>query len=474
MDGEAVSLVYETVNDGNITPSEGDYVWAFIGQRRGGPGLYAFNLTDPDNPVLKWKITNQTPGFEQLALTFSTPQAVRMDLGDALGTDDGDANTPVLIFAGGYNGGWDGNSRVGKDAGDGNDTVGNSIYIVNADTGDLIWKAVGPDADTDVACTDSDTNFCVDGSADANYGSSGRPSMVDSIPSTMAVVDSDNNNVIDRAYVGDSGGNVWRIELTEDEYKASGTDLRDDDNWYVTKLGAFGGSSSDDRRFFHAPDYVKALESDTKNAYDGVVITSGNRADPRETTVQNYAFMMKDTFTTTNGNPAIKTRPPFNVQNPGDSNPTGLTDITDLCVNGSTTEEVCSAADLTNGWKLQLEATGEKGLSSPLIASGVVLFTTYLPNDGTADSICAPSEGSGLVYLVSLADGSAEFDLAAEVNVWTKEDRFSNVGAGIPGDVIPYEDQVLIPGKGIGGRQIYDIPGENLWRIHWREEGVDK
>ncbi|RLA53454.1 MAG: hypothetical protein DRQ65_06090 [Gammaproteobacteria bacterium] len=476
MDGEAVSYVYDEDRDGNI--ENNDFVWVFIGQRRGGTGIYAFDLTNPDNPTFKWKITNQTPGFDQLALTFSTPQAVTLDLGDALGTDDGESDTPVLIFAGGYNGGWDGNSRVGKDAGNGDDTVGNAIYVVNADTGDLIWKAVGPDGVG--TCTDSVTNFCVDGTSDTDREDEAfdRPSLVDSIPSEMAVVDSDNNNIIDRAYVGDSGGNVWRVELTEHKYMntvKSSVDVRDKYNWYVTKLGQLGGAAPvDERRFFHAPDYVKAKETDTKNKYDGVIITSGDRANPRETTVQNYAFMIKDPITFTNDSTVIKKRPPYVAQDPSVTYPTGLTDITDICIDGNESETACKVLDLANGWKLKLEEAGEKGLSRPLTTSGVVLFTTYVPNDATSGDICAPSEGIGRVYLVNLGDGSAAFDLAAQINVWTKADRFSEVGPGIPGDVIPYEDLVLIPGKGIGGKQLYTIPGRNLWRVYWREDEVDQ
>ncbi|TXS91369.1 hypothetical protein FV139_16730 [Parahaliea maris] len=436
MDGIAVSYVYDDDRDGNIEPTDGDYVWVFIGQRRGGDGLYAFDLTDPDDPELMWKVTSGTSGFEQLALTFSTPQAVTLDLGVAGGT-------PALIFAGGYNGGWSGNSRVGKDAGDANDTIGNAIYVVNAETGALIWKAVGPDGGA--APTNSDSLFY-------------QALMTDSIPSNITVVDTDSNNVVDRAYVGDSGGNVWRVELTEAAYIASGSTVTDETNWYVTKLASFGGAGASDLRFFHGPDYVRTT------TYDGVILTSGDRADPRETTVNNYAFAIKDTFQTTNSNAAaIKARTPLVI---GD-----LTDITDLCITGA--EAACTSADLSNGWKLELEASGEKGLSQPLTTNGVVLFTTYVPNDGSAGQQCTPSEGTGRVYVVNLSDGSVVFDLSAG-GTTTKVDRYSEVGPGIPGDVIPYEDQVLIPGKGIGGKQIFNIPGRDLWRIYWREEDVDQ
>ena len=40
-------------------------------------------------------------------MTFSTPRVARLDLGAA-------APTPVLVFAGGYHGGWAGAARVGR------------------------------------------------------------------------------------------------------------------------------------------------------------------------------------------------------------------------------------------------------------------------------------------------------------------------------------------------------------------------
>ena len=50
----------------------------------------------------------------------------------------------VLIFGAGYHGGWNeaGTARIGKDLGAEDDPVGNAIYIVDARTGDLVWKAV--------------------------------------------------------------------------------------------------------------------------------------------------------------------------------------------------------------------------------------------------------------------------------------------------------------------------------------------
>ena len=45
---------------------------------------------------------------------------------------------PVVMFAGGYDMNKDLRTGVGTD-----DTEGNAVYVVDAETGELIWKAVG-------------------------------------------------------------------------------------------------------------------------------------------------------------------------------------------------------------------------------------------------------------------------------------------------------------------------------------------
>ena len=54
------------------------------------------------------------------------------------------------------------------------------------------------------------------------------------------------------------------------------------------------------------------------------------------------------------------------------------------------------------GWFFDLPNSGEKVLSSPLIANDRIIFTTYTP--GTSSSACQPSAGSSLAYSVRLED----------------------------------------------------------------------
>ncbi|MFM2036019.1 MAG: hypothetical protein RL459_1284, partial [Pseudomonadota bacterium] len=66
--------------DGPITSvTSGSSTWLYAGMRRGGRALYAFDVTTPASPTLKWKIgcpnlandTGCTSGFDQLGQTWS-------------------------------------------------------------------------------------------------------------------------------------------------------------------------------------------------------------------------------------------------------------------------------------------------------------------------------------------------------------------------------------------------------------------
>jgi type IV pilus assembly protein PilY1 len=422
-------------------------------------------MTDPDAPVFKWKITSDMADFKQLGMTFSRPFATEIDL-------DGDGvATPVLIFAGGYNGGWkkDGTTdRIGKDivGNRGADSIGNAIYVVDADTGALVWKAVGPGADDDLA--EGDTLFR-------------HAEMKHSIPSSISLLDTDGNDLVDRGYVGDTGGNIWRIELVEATKAADNTVTGGPQDWYVTRLAKLATTPDPDPevgdiRFFHGPDVVQTRDDD--GDYDAVVIASGNRADPLGEVVENFLYTIKDREITTRSGLSDR-----------DILPSALFDVTDVCISGA--EDACVAADLGDGWKLKLEATGEKGLSKPLTANGIVFLTTYAPSVGD-ENICGPSEGSGFAYLINLNNGSVRFNLDQDADQdRDKADRFADIGPGIPGDVIVLDsERLLLPGKGVDAERFDDDGddddddgctdqfcrpgGQSLWRIYWREEGVDR
>lgn len=379
LDGAPVAYLEDSNSNGTI--DSGEKAWLFVGMRRGGKAYYALDITDPENPELMWKI-EKGGDFAELGHTFSTPRVVLLP--------DGGDSKPGLIFGGGYDMNKDQRGVIGTD-----DAEGNALFIVDAESGELVWKAVGGSGTS---------------SSEVFY----HPDLVDSVPSSVAIIDSDGDTQQDRAYFGDTGGNVWRADMV-------GSDTS---KWKLSLLARMGrhapltGALTDDRRFFHRPDLVQSF--DKEGPYDAVVIGSGDRADPLDAggIVTNWMYMIKDRAVI----PGSGTD--------GLSNHTSYGDITDTCV----TPDGDCLADLSNGWRLQLESLGEKSLATALTIGNTVYFSTYVPASGSDEGACSPSAGGGRLYAVSLIDGRARnnYDETTE-----EEERFDTLDSqGIPAEVV--------------------------------------
>ena len=151
-----------------------------------------------------------------------------------------------------------------------------------------------------------------------------------------------------------------------------------------------------------------------------------------------------------------------------------LVDITSACSAAEATD--CAAQDLVTGWKLKLQAQGEKGLSTPLVSSGSVFFTSYVPRADSGTESCTGSEGSSRAYVVKLTDGSPALPAAGKLKLEVDEEqtRHIDIGPGLLGDIVPYGDTVLLPGRGLDAGSLISMPGRTRWRAYWREEGVDE
>ena len=437
VDGAPSAYVVDTDQDGTIgrdangDPDPSDKALLFFGLRRGGNSYYALDVTDPDNPSLAWRISN-SGDFSELGMSFSSPRVGSVKFGAS--------PTPVIFFGGGYD--------PDKDTGSADDDQGNAIYVVNALTGALVWKA------TYGAVTGSQSNTV--------YHHSG---MVDSIPSDLTAIDTNADGNIDRLYVGDTGGTVWRVDLPE-----ASTDNRG--SWFVSELVNLGRddisplAGSNDRRFFHRPDFVQS--TDSAGAFDAVLIGAGDRSDPRDTVTSNWFYMIKDRNIVT-GTVATSA---FNHQDyNAATNPLGLGDVTDTCIDDAN----CFAIDnLSNGWKMRLEEPGEKVLAPALTAFGTIFFTSFLPQGSGAEAgtNCAPSEGGGRLYAVHISNGAPvnNYDATgSSANIMTKSDRFNQLRSdGIPAEVVPIGEFILPPDlnpESTGGR--------SSWKTFWYEKNVD-
>ncbi|MCH8059527.1 MAG: hypothetical protein IIA11_03615 [Proteobacteria bacterium] len=416
LDGAPVAYLQDVNNDGSIVASDGDKAYLFVGMRRGGKKYYAFDVTNPESPDLMWTI-EKGGDFAELGYTFSTPRV-------------GMVKTPsgprgVLMFAGGYDMNKDARGSVGTD-----DTEGNAMYVVDAETGALIWKARG--------------------GSGGSFNTYTHKKLVDSIPSTLTVADTDGDGFIDRMVVGDTGGNVWRADLLGDNVS----------DWKLTQLASLGRHSTSasgiatDLRFFHRPDLV--LSKDSGGLFDGVLIGSGDRADPLDFggVAENWFFMIKDRHT------AVGSGVDSILQ------PTDFGDVTSNCL-----QDGSCVIDLTDGWRLQMEEPGEKILATPLTLVGKIFFTSYLPQGANSSSACAPAEGAGRLYAVSFQNATSvinyntsDDDPTNPDQPTTKEDRYTDLtSAGIPAEVVSLPPNKILRSD----LQVDDIDATTRWRTYW-------
>ena len=368
---------YYGIDGSPVAFSHGEKTWIFFGVRRGGKIYYALDVTSPDSPSLMWRIDSTTPGFELLGQTWSEP-TIRYVPGTG-------SSTPVMIVAGGYDTNKDSDS-VGSD-----DYIGRGVYIVNAETGELVWSVT----------SETYSGF------------------KDSMPGKVAAIDTDHDGLVDRLYVTDTGANVFRIDMPG----------ADRSTWTVHKFASLGGGEpNSDRRFFYEPAVAQTVVNVKKETvithpdgttstnitnqripFDAVLIGSGNRSHPRDVTTGDQFFMLQDRNVVTRSISDSDIAESGGVIHQSD-----LYDATDrqLNPNNSTSELEAQllAYGESRGWFHNYTGSGEKTLSSPVVIEGVAYYTTYTPPIPSAqENSCVPI-GGGKLYWANLQYGYNEFN----------------------------------------------------------------
>ncbi|MGO2010682.1 PilC/PilY family type IV pilus protein [Pseudoalteromonas sp.] len=350
----------DSVNDGIVDASKGDEVWAFAGMRRGGNNYYSLNITDPDSPKLKWTIQGGEGEFTKLAQTWSKPQVAFIK---AFG------DKPVLVFGGGYDTNKDNSSEA--------DSVGNNVYIVDADSGTKLWSLLDND------------------SFEGKH----------SIAAGVTLLDSDYDGYIDRIYAADTGGNIWRIDMPSDD--------KSEFSYY--KLAELGVGA--DRRFFYKPLVARTMFSKVTiegevttrldTPYDAIVIGSGKRTSPNDAETSDQLFMIRDENTVTES---------FTGKEPEAIKPADLMSMNDdpfgnaLSNKTGFIEQEAKLGGEFKGWRYSL-AAGEKSLAAATVVGGVAYFTSFTPaSESSTKNQCSLSGGGGSLYAFHLHYGTKVYD----------------------------------------------------------------
>jgi type IV pilus assembly protein PilY1 len=350
--------------------------WIFMGMRRGGTSYYALDVSNKDAaPTLLWFKNNSN--YSLLGQSWSEPVITKIS-----GWKDSKGKAkPVLIIGAGYNPNTKDGAAVGT-----NDTTGAGVYILDAATGSKIHSFGGSGADTTM------------------------PGIVDSIPSKVAVLDSNNDQLTDRIYATDTGANIWRLDLP-------GLSTDTSNPWSAYKFASMGGDDiTSDIRFFSEPviaqtafsnvsvhDYIDIYGTMTEGSklyqsipYDAVVVGSGHRANPLNKDRADKFFVFQDrnivskSFSAAAGNTVPDT---LTVSN-----------LYDVTTDSPTEDTALITFGKTRGWYYRFTDAGEKSLSAATIVQGKVFFTSYVPQTGASVDACL-IPGEGRLYGLDLHKG---------------------------------------------------------------------
>ncbi len=360
LDGDVVAWVNDVNKDGVISGA-GEHVYLYVGMRRGGNNIYSIDVTDRNSPKLRWVIKGGVGDYAELGQTWSSINVEKIK--------DGSTEKTVLIFGGGYDTNQD-SATVRTATGD---SVGRAVYIADAITGERLWSA-GPGGD--LALTE----------------------MKYSIPARVKPLDLRGDGFIDRLYVADTGGQIFRFDIDNINGAALASSIT---GGRIADL-AVDNSIADARRFYYPPD-VALISERGKSSYLALAISSGFRAHPNNMDIQDRIYMLKDTDV-------------YNV--PSSYVTLTESDLYNATLNlvagdGTAAQNDAAKAALANteGWYIYLddETTagnwkGEKGLSEALILEGTVIVTTFVPN--TTTSSCSPVAGNGKVFFMNVLDAS--------------------------------------------------------------------
>jgi len=462
VDSSPKAYFYDVDADGRVDKDDGDKVILVCGERKGGTSYFALNVTDPLEPKYLWRIdqSNCKTGILELSATsiYINNGGYFKD-GDPLRIWDGQGgwgpaiasyvNGTMISYLMRYENGtipfkvgqWAGNltTAIYDDylaGGTATPFIWGQIYsIINADP-DVIIAELGESWSEPefglVKTSDSDTTgtpvffigagYSPDNSKGAavlaidvitgqvvkKFKNDGTISGMNySIASSVAAIDETGNGFVDKVYVGDLGGQMWRIGRFTD---ASGNPLsfaESDENimnWSAQIL--FVSDPTYARKFYYPPSVT------LERGYDLVFAGTGDREDACNPSSSDRIYSIKDTHTN-----SLLTE-------------SDLVDVTDPAATVPNLDNQTADVDLNHiidqGWFIRL-APGEKLLAEGTVFYKAFYLTTFVPN---ADP-CLPG-GVSRLYALNYKTAAAVIDFNNDNNM----ERSTDIGGGIPSKVV--------------------------------------
>jgi type IV pilus assembly protein PilY1 len=368
----------EDVNNNGVLDAE-DRIIIVCGQGKGGSSYFALDVTDYQNPVFLWRIIpaeefSSDVVIPELGQSWSEPQ-----FGYVKTSDSDTTGTPVFFIGGGYSS---------------DNSAGATVLAVDVVTGDVVRQFLNDSVDI------TDMNF--------------------SFTSSVSALDEDNNGFVDKIYIGDLGGQLWRIGQFEVDSAGNALVFPDSDeninSWQAQvffRAPTFLMDATYHTRKFHYPPSV-TLEK----GYDLVFIGTGDREMAcRPDTAPDRIYCLKDTHTAAT----------FTEMNLADV--TIPTDpVPDLKIAG----DVDGNGEMDMGWYIRLVDSTGTGIGEKVLAKGTVFYktyyiTTFIPTNDP----CVPG-GDSAILALNYKTGAAVMTFGGSDVV-----RRKLIGGGIPSNPVP-------------------------------------
>jgi len=522
-DSTVKAYIFDKNNDGTIDPADGDTVILVFGLRRGSgkdvqptQGLYyALDVSNPTQPKFIWSIGNNrtligttntiTALFGDMGESWSEPKIVKIKLGTT--------DKIVALFGGGYDNcnedsrygstqtfsgacGAVASSDGGLDVNGLPITSAGAILVTTLNSAQYKGRAFYIVEIASKVSTTTLFDYSNKGSLIWSYTQASSPPLEFSMMNEPAVIDKNFDGYADTVYMGDTGGNIWRFDISS----SNKTD------WNVKKIfssnpgftgypppGAADGTNG--RKILFNPSVV--IDKNFVRLFFG----TGDREHPLNRAVVDRLYEVIDKGNITSA-----------------LNEGKLVDVsTDLIQLGTAAQvayfeqRINEVEDKDNttyyGWYIRMEGfehlsadqvfsagtltvapfQGEKAISSPRVFNGIVYFTTFMPNTDVAVDPCNqgntgqsflwalnPQYGSSILNLNTYNDSTSNYN-ALKWNsyssmgksgnaVYLRTDRAGHLGTGMaspPGEIMGCSGS-LCPSKP-------DLSGHVL-QIYWRQK----
>jgi len=404
--------------DGVVDSDHGDKVVLICGERKGGSGYFALDVTDPSSPQYLWRINR----YDDSGFGWAAPTTVIAELGETWSepqfgvvktTDEDTVGTPVCFVGGGYSS----DSSSGK-----------AVIAVNVLTGAVVKKF----------------------STGMNY----------SFPSSVLVIDENDNGFVDKVYVGDIGGQMWRFSSFTDGGGNSLAFPSCNENIHSwTGQVFFKTDHNNSGKFFYPPSVT------LEKGYDMVFMGTGDRENACCNHRNNAcSFTGPDIIAAVKETHSLTTI-------------IGKTDLADV------TDKRATPSDLPagKGWYIRLVDDGGNAVGEKVLAEGMVFYKTFYITTFTPNNDPDVPGGDGKLYALSYLTGAAVLDFNKDSNL----ERMVNIGKGILSKPVALvtrtETKLLIsvsgenpgtasPSLGAGVKHIDPLlPPANLFVRFWRE-----